>query len=65
MQKLVFFNDKNSPMFEHLDIAAQLPPFLGTIMFKCSEFWKAGVQKPEFYMICFVICQVMVNLRTQ
>lgn len=51
MQKHVFFNDKNSPMFEQLDIAAQLPPFLGTIMFKHTAFWKADVQKPEFYMI--------------
>lgn len=50
MQKHVFFNDKNSP-FEQLDIAAQLPPFLGTIMFKHTAFWKADVQKPEFYMI--------------
>lgn len=51
MQKHVFFNDKNSPMFEQLDITAQLPPFLGTIMFKHTAFWKADVQKPEFYMI--------------
>lgn len=65
MQKHVFFNDKNSPMFEQLDITAQLPPFLGTIMFKHTAFWKADVQKLEFDMICFVICQVMVNLRTQ
>lgn len=65
MQKHVFFNDKSSTMFEQLDIAAQLPPFLGTIMFKNTAFWKADVQKLEFDMICFVICQVMVNLRTQ
>lgn len=53
MQKHVFFNDKNSPMFEQLDIAAQLPPFLGTIMFKHTAFWKADVQKPVLYdLLC-------------